>query len=103
MWLGFLVRFCLRVKCGVTEECLNFVVVYGKTGGGNGGTWIDGLVDVMDPTYTTVVLGDSNFVEEDRDREGAATMNRHDRPLARRFKDKMGGWGLHVFGMGMGG
>ena len=43
----------VRVKCCVTEECLNFVVVYGKTGGGDGGAWIDGLADVMDPTYAT--------------------------------------------------
>ena len=85
----------VRVKCCVTEECLNFVVVYGKTGGGDGGAWIDGLADVMDPTYATVVLGDFNFVEEVRDREGAATMNHRDRLLARMFRDKMGGWELH--------
>ena len=60
----------VRVKCGVTEECLNFVAVYGKAGGADGGAWLDGLADVMDQTYTTVVLGDFNFVQEDRDREG---------------------------------
>ena len=27
----------VRVKCRLTGECLNFVVVYGKTGGGDGG------------------------------------------------------------------
>ena len=84
----------VRVRCGVTDECVNFVVVYGKTGAVDGGAWMDGLVDVMDQTYTTVVLGDFNFVEEDRDREGGASMNDHDRTLVRKFNDTMGVWEL---------
>ena len=84
----------VRVKCSMTDECLNFVVVYGKAAGVDGGAWLDGLVDVMDQTYTTVVLGDFNFVEDEKDREGGAVMLEYDRTLARKFGDKMGGWDL---------
>ena len=82
----------VRVRCGLSGECLNFVVVYGKTGGGDGGAWMDGLADVMDQTYSTFVLGGFNFVEEDRDREGDAHMLGYDRTLARKFSNIMGGW-----------
>ena len=53
---------------------MNFVVVYGKSGT-NGGAWMDRLVDMMDEIYTTVVLGDFNFVKEFRDRRGGVVLN----------------------------
>ena len=55
---------------------------------------MDRLVDMMDEIYTTVVLGDFNFVKECRDRRGGVVLNGYDRVLGVKFNDKMGGWGL---------
>ena len=85
----------VRVRGRVFGDLVNFVVVYGKSGGSDGGAWMDGLADVMDVTYSTVVLGDFNFVEEERDRRGGLALNSYDRTLGRKFNDTMGGWELH--------
>ena len=85
----------VRVKSGVFGDCVNFVVVYGKSGGADGGAWLDGLAAVLDDTYATVVLGDFNFVGELRDRKGAAVLNGYDRTLAAKFAERTGDWELH--------
>ena len=83
----------VKVRGKIFGEMLNFVVVYGKTGANDRGAWIDGLNDVMDLAYTSVVMGDFNFVTEERDRDGNA-LNGYDLTLRRKFSDKMGGWEL---------
>ena len=81
----------VKVRSKLFDERMNFVAVYGKTGGNDQGAWIDGLSDVMDPAFSTVVLGDFNFVMEERDRQGGL-LSAYDLLLRRRFRDKMDGW-----------
>ena len=85
----------VRVKSRVFGEKMNFVVVYGKSGGTDGGAWMDGLANVMHDGYVNVVLGDFNFVESERDRRGrAGGLNSYDTALANKFKSALGGWEL---------
>ena len=85
----------VRVKSRVFGEKMNFVVVYGKSGGTDGGAWMDGLANVMNDEYVNVILGDFNFVESEEDRRGrAAGLNSYDKALANKFSSTLGGWDL---------
>ena len=85
----------VRVKSRVFGELMNFVVVYGKSGGADGGAWIDGLASVLTEDYTNLVMGDFNFVERCEDRRGRATgLNGYDITLTNKLLAATGGWDL---------
>ena len=86
----------VRVKSRVFDESMNFVVVYGKSGGSDGGEWIDGLARVLTDDYENVVIGDFNFVEKPEDRRGReiSGLNGYDISLTNKFHNATAGWEL---------
>ena len=85
----------VRAKNRLFGDQMNFVTVYGKSGGSDSGAWLNGLETVLCDDHTNVIIGDFNFVTEAKDRKGNADgLNSYDVSLTTKYTNTVGGWNL---------